>query len=43
VRDLVGAGEAVYEVRVLSSSLEDAYLEAVGSTPAPAPAERAAA
>ncbi|MGH2949094.1 MAG: ABC transporter ATP-binding protein [Solirubrobacteraceae bacterium] len=30
VRDLVGAGEEVYGVRVLRSSLEDAYLEAVG-------------
>jgi ABC-2 type transport system ATP-binding protein len=30
VRDLVAAGEQVYEVRVLTSSLEDAYLEAVG-------------
>jgi ABC-2 type transport system ATP-binding protein len=30
VRDLVAAGEDVYEVRVLTSSLEDAYLEAVG-------------
>jgi ABC-2 type transport system ATP-binding protein len=30
VRDLVSAGEAVYGVRVLTSSLEDAYLEAVG-------------
>ena len=30
VRDLVTAGEEVYEVRVLRSSLEDAYLEAVG-------------
>jgi ABC-2 type transport system ATP-binding protein len=30
VRDLVAAGEEVYEVRVLTSSLEDAYLEAVG-------------
>jgi ABC-2 type transport system ATP-binding protein len=30
VRDLVAAGEDVYEVRALSSSLEDAYLEAVG-------------
>ncbi|HEX5621709.1 MAG TPA: ABC transporter ATP-binding protein [Solirubrobacteraceae bacterium] len=32
VRDLVAAGEEVYEVRVLRSSLEDAYLEAVGET-----------
>jgi ABC-2 type transport system ATP-binding protein len=30
VRDLVAAGEDVYGVRVLRSSLEDAYLEAVG-------------
>jgi ABC-2 type transport system ATP-binding protein len=30
VRDLVAAGEDIYEVRVLRSSLEDAYLEAVG-------------
>ena len=30
VRDLVAAGEEIYGVRVLSSSLEDAYLEAVG-------------
>jgi len=30
VRELVAAGEAVYGVRVLTSSLEDAYLEAVG-------------
>jgi ABC-2 type transport system ATP-binding protein len=29
VRELVQAGEEVYEVRVLTSSLEDAYLEAV--------------
>jgi ABC-2 type transport system ATP-binding protein len=32
VRDLVAAGEEVYEVRVLRSSLEDAYLEAVGES-----------
>jgi ABC-2 type transport system ATP-binding protein len=32
VRELVAAGEEVYEVRVLTSSLEDAYLEAVGDT-----------
>jgi len=32
VRDLVAAGEEVYEVRVLRSSLEDAYLEAVGAS-----------
>jgi ABC-2 type transport system ATP-binding protein len=30
VRELVGAGEDVYGVRLLTSSLEDAYLEAVG-------------
>ena len=30
VRELVAAGEEVYAVRVLTSSLEDAYLEAVG-------------
>jgi ABC-2 type transport system ATP-binding protein len=29
VRDLVGAGEEVFEVRLLRSTLEDAYLEAV--------------
>jgi ABC-2 type transport system ATP-binding protein len=34
VADLVAAGEAVYEVRVLRSSLEDAYLAAVGGDPA---------
>ena len=27
---LVAAGERVYEVRVITSSLEDVYLEAVG-------------
>jgi ABC-2 type transport system ATP-binding protein len=31
VRELVAAGEEVYEVRVLRSSLEDVYLEAVGA------------
>jgi ABC-2 type transport system ATP-binding protein len=31
VRDLVAAGEEVYGVRVLTSSLEDSYLEAVGA------------
>ena len=31
VRELIAAGEAVYGVRVLRSSLEDAYLEAVGA------------
>ena len=33
VADLVGAGEDVYEVEVLRSSLEDAYIEAVGEEP----------
>jgi ABC-2 type transport system ATP-binding protein len=32
VRELVAAGEQIYGVRVLASSLEDAYLEAVGET-----------
>ena len=32
VRDLVAAGEEIYGVQVLRSSLEDAYLEAVGET-----------
>jgi ABC-2 type transport system ATP-binding protein len=32
VRELVAAGEEVFGVRVLTSSLEDAYLEAVGDT-----------
>jgi ABC-2 type transport system ATP-binding protein len=32
VRELVTAGEEVYGVRVLTSSLEDAYLEAVGES-----------
>jgi ABC-2 type transport system ATP-binding protein len=32
VRELVAAGEDVYGVRVLRSSLEDAYLEAVGES-----------
>jgi ABC-2 type transport system ATP-binding protein len=36
VAELVEQGEDVYEVRVLSSSLEDAYLEAVGGAPQPA-------
>jgi ABC-2 type transport system ATP-binding protein len=35
VRELVAAGDDVYAVRVLTSSLEDAYLAAVGRTPAP--------
>jgi ABC-2 type transport system ATP-binding protein len=30
VSDLVAAGESVYEVRVVRSTLEDVYLEAVG-------------
>ena len=30
VRELVAAGEDVFGVRVLTSTLEDAYLEAVG-------------
>jgi ABC-2 type transport system ATP-binding protein len=34
VRELVAAGEEVYGVRVLTSSLEDAYLEAVGEAAA---------
>jgi ABC-2 type transport system ATP-binding protein len=33
VRELVAAGEEVYAVRALSSTLEDAYLEAVGRAP----------
>jgi ABC-2 type transport system ATP-binding protein len=36
VAELVERGEDVYEVRVLSSSLEDAYLEAVGGPAQPA-------
>jgi len=32
VRELVAAGEEVYRVQVLTSSLEDAYLEAVGES-----------
>jgi len=35
VRELVAAGEDVFAVNVLSSTLEDAYLEAVGRAPAP--------
>jgi ABC-2 type transport system ATP-binding protein len=35
VAGLVGSGEQVYEVRLLTSTLEDAYLEAVGATPMP--------
>ena len=30
MRELVEAGEDVYEVRVVRSSLEDTYLEVVG-------------
>jgi ABC-2 type transport system ATP-binding protein len=30
VRELVAAGEDVFEVRVVRSSLEDTYLEVVG-------------
>ena len=43
VRELVATGEDVFEVRVLHSTLEDAYLEAVGRTPAPGREEEAAA
>jgi ABC-2 type transport system ATP-binding protein len=32
VRELVEAGEEIYGVRVLTSTLEDAYLEAVGGS-----------
>jgi ABC-2 type transport system ATP-binding protein len=44
VAALVAQGEEIYEVRILSSTLEDAYLEAVGAghVPALAPAEDAA-
>ena len=43
VRELVAAGEEVYEVEVLQSTLEDVYVEAVGAPPAvAAPAEAAA-
>ena len=31
VAELVAAGEQVYGVRLLASTLEDAYLEAVGA------------
>jgi hypothetical protein len=31
VADLVRAGDRVYGVRLLASTLEDAYLEAVGA------------
>ena len=33
VAGLVAAGERIYGVRVLASTLEDAYLEAVGEEP----------
>ena len=43
VRELVNDGEQVFGVRVLTSTLEDAYLEAVGRAPAtPAGAEAGA-
>ena len=42
VRELVAAGEDVYAVRALVSTLEDAYLEAVGRAPSLAPDEAAA-
>jgi ABC-2 type transport system ATP-binding protein len=44
VAALVAQGEEIYEVRFLSSTLEDAYLEAVGAARAatPAPVEDAA-
>ena len=41
MRELVAAGEDVYGVRILTSTLEDAYLEAVGRGPDAAQAERA--
>jgi len=31
VADLVASGDEVYSVRLLASTLEDAYLEAVGA------------
>ena len=34
VNELVAAGEEIYGVRILTSSLEDAYLEAIGRTAA---------
>ena len=43
VRELVAAGEEVFGVRLLTSTLEDAYLEAVGRAPAPQPEAEAAA
>jgi ABC-2 type transport system ATP-binding protein len=36
VAELIEQGEDVYQVRLLSSSLEDAYLEAVGGPAQPA-------
>ena len=42
VRDLAAAGEDVFAVGVLTSTLEAAYLEAVGRAPAPPTAEAAA-
>ena len=33
MRELVAAGEDVFGVRVRTSTLEDAYLEAVGRAP----------
>ena len=41
VRELVEAGEDVFEVRVLISTLEDAYLEAVGRAPVPGAGDEA--
>ena len=43
VRELVDAGEDVFAVNVLSSTLEDAYLEAVGRAPALPPDDEPAA
>jgi ABC-2 type transport system ATP-binding protein len=37
VRELVAAGEDVFAVQILTSTLEDAYLEAVGRAPAAPP------
>jgi ABC-2 type transport system ATP-binding protein len=34
VAELVAAGEAIYEVRMLRNTLEDVYLEAVSDAPA---------
>jgi ABC-2 type transport system ATP-binding protein len=33
VRELVDAGEQVYGVRILATTLEEVYLEAVGAAP----------